>query len=143
MRVNSPGPGPDVDAAGGTAGACAVAGAKGVAGAADGNGTGSAANSEGAAGAFRIGAGGAGAGVASGFFPSAASNSSSSREGELGTVPKMPVALDAGPGGDPPPGSSDWGDCGLPKRSLNAFMRVPICAKILRCSGIQDYIDLA
>jgi len=135
MRVNSPG-----------AGAAGGAGA-GAEGAADGNGTGSAENSdegEGAAGAaVGTGAGGAGADPASGFLPNAASRSSSSRDEELGTVPKIPVALEVAPGGDPPPGESDWGDCGLPKPSLNAFMGSTICAKKLRCSGIQDYIALA
>ncbi len=141
MRVNSPGPelGPapgaelGMDAAGGKAGDGAAAGAGG---AACGNGTGSAENSEdggGAAGgatggAAKTGAGEGGADAGSGFLPSAASRSSSSRDEELGTVPKIPVALEIGPGvapgGDPPPGESDWGACGLPKRSQNAFMRV-------------------
>jgi hypothetical protein len=50
-----------------------------------------------------MGAAGAAIADSCGPFPSAASRSSSSREDELGAMPKIPVALD----GDPPPGSSD------------------------------------
>jgi hypothetical protein len=125
MRVNSPGPELPLEADAGAAGA---EGKTGAAGAACGNGTGSAEKSEDDGGAaeaaVETGAGGGGAGAGSGFFPSLASRSSSSREDELGTVPKIPVALEAELGGDPPPDSSDWGACSLPKRSQNAFMRV-------------------
>jgi hypothetical protein len=116
MRVNSPCP----DAAGGGAGA-------GAAGAL-GNGTGSAPNMDGDAaaveGAAGAAAGGATAAGSCGFFPRAASRSSSSCVGEFGTLPKIPVALEAGLEGDPPPGSSDWGDWGGLKRSLIGSMRV-------------------
>jgi hypothetical protein len=54
-------------------------------------------------------------------------------------MPKIPVALD----GAPPPGESDWGENGLPKRSRNEFMESTICVKNLGCSGIQDYIASA
>ena len=54
--------------------------------------------------------------VSSGFLVNCANRSSSSFDGGVGAIPNMPVALD----GDPPEGSSDWGDWSLPKRSLNA-----------------------
>jgi hypothetical protein len=63
------------------------------------------ANVAGAAGAG-VTAGGAAGAVSSGFFPSAASRSSSWRDEGVDGIPKMPVALDD----DPPEGSSDWGD---------------------------------
>ena len=44
--------------------------------------------------------------VSSGFFVNCANRSSSSFDGGVGAIPNMPVALD----GDPPEGSSDWGD---------------------------------
>jgi type IV secretion system protein TrbL len=137
MRVNSPCP----EAAGGGAGAAAGVGSRtgsapnkapgelggtgAGAGVADGNGTGSAPKMDGGAGATGAGAAGAVGGGATaagscGLIPRAASRSSSSCVGELGTLPKIPVALE----GDPPPGSSDWGDWGGPKRSLIGSMRV-------------------
>jgi hypothetical protein len=136
MRVNSPCP----DAAGGGAGAAGGVGSRtgsalneapnelggAGAGGADGNGTGSAPKMDGGAGAG-AGAGAVGGGAIAagscGFIPRAASRSSSSCVGELGTLPKIPVALEAGLEGDPPPGSSDWGDWGGPKRSLIGSMR--------------------
>jgi hypothetical protein len=146
MRVNSPGP------AGVGAGAVGIAtgsAPKEVGGAGTGacdageNGTGWAPSDVGGAGAGETGGVGGGGGAAAAgsgaFLPSAASRSSSSREGVLGTVPKIPVALEA----DPPPGGSDWGEFCLPKRSLNALTGSTICVKKLRCSGIQDYIALA
>jgi hypothetical protein len=149
IRVNSP-CGAGAGAAGGAGirtgsapnevgGAGAGTGA-GVVGAI-GNGTGSAANMDGDAGtAAAAGCGGGAAAVGPcGFFPRAASRSSSSCVGELGTLPKIPVALE----GDPPPGSSDCGDCGGLKRSLIGSMRVHHLREKLPGSGIQDYIDLA
>jgi hypothetical protein len=119
MRVKSP-----------CAAAAPGVGAGAGAGVGDGAGAGAAAigrgggTGTGAGGWLATGGGaaaaGAGAGGCAACLPSSASRSSSSREGSAGPVLKMPVALD----GDPPGGSSDWGACSLPRRSLRAFMWV-------------------
>jgi hypothetical protein len=139
MRVNSPCGAGAAGGAGTRTGSAPIE--VGGAGCADGNGTGSAPKMEGGAEACAGGGCGGGAAAAGscGFFPKAASISSSSCVGELGTLPKIPVALD----GDPPPGSSDWGDLGGAKRSLIGSMRVHHLREKLPGSGIQDYIDLA
>lgn len=61
-----------------------------------------------------------GGACSAGFLLNCASRSSSSFDGGVEGIPKMPVALD----GIPPEGSSDWGEKSLPKRSLNASMQV-------------------
>ena len=150
MRVKSPGAEEAGSGAGGGIGAGEAVCGKGTGSAENSEDTGAAAGAAvGAAfgvvvgAAAETGADETGAGGGSGFLPSAASRSSSSRVEELGAVPKIPVALDAALGGDPPPGGSDWGELGLSKRSLNAFMGSTVCVKKVGCSGIQDYIDLA
>jgi hypothetical protein len=117
MRVKSP----CAAAVGGGAGAGGAIGAgadaitsaagvekEGLAGAANGG----AGGAKGGAGAgVNAGCAGGAAGadvteVSSGFFVNCANRSSSSLDGGVGAIPNMPVALD----GDPPEGSSDWGD---------------------------------
>jgi hypothetical protein len=62
----------------------------------------------------------AGVGAAAGALVNCASRSSSLFAAGAEGIPKMPVALD----GEPPEGSSDWGEKSLPNRSLNASMQL-------------------